>query len=844
MAEIKKNTKKTASKAENNDIKEKTTKRRKKAISALPDGEGFISCESADSKDMKSKDNLSANSIFPAIAMRGLVVFPKIVMHFDVAREKSIQALKAAMATDRKIFLVAQKDVVTDIPSGNDLYKVGVVAEVRQLLKTPDNVTRVLVEGLYRARLVDILDTDPYMITQIRRIPALSCHGEDETELTALVRSVKDIFEQYAYNMPRMPKELISSILDEDDPLKLYENIIFNVSLPLDDKQQLLEAKNLIQGLSLIALILSKESEVLDIEHQIQEQLHDQLDKNQRDYYLREQMKIISNQLGDDDDTQSEAFEYLERIEELGLSPEVSEKLNKEAGRLMKMPSSSQEAFVTRNYLDTVLDLPWNKSTKEKADIKKARAILDKDHYGLKKVKERILETIAVRQLNPELKGQIICLVGPPGIGKTSIGRSVAKALGRNYVRISLGGVKDESDIRGHRKTYVGAMPGRIIAAMKNAKSNNPLILLDEIDKMSNDFRGDPSSAMLEVLDSEQNCEFRDHYIEVPFDLGNVMFITTANTTSTIAPPLLDRMEVIELTSYTADEKFHIAKEHLVSKQKKKNGIKSTQIKFSDDALKLLIDGYTKEAGVRSLEREIASLCRKGAKEIVEENKKSVTFTAENIEKYLGPRKFLDDDKSEKNEIGIVNGLAWTSVGGTLMPLEVITLDGKGSVEVTGSLGDVMKESSKIAVSYVRSVADKYGINKDFYKKLDLHIHAPEGAVPKDGPSAGVTMVTAIVSALSGIPVKNDVAMTGEITLHGKVLPIGGLREKTMAAYKAGVKTVIIPAKNKPDLEEVEEVVKNSVKFIFAETLSDVLDNSLAKKPVKKTTTSKRTKNG
>lgn len=844
MAEIKKNTKKTASKAENNDIKEKTTKRRKKAVSALPDGEGFISCESADSKDMKSKDNLSANSIFPAIAMRGLVVFPKIVMHFDVAREKSIQALKAAMATDRKIFLVAQKDVVTDIPSGNDLYKVGVVAEVRQLLKTPDNVTRVLVEGLYRARLVDILDTDPYMITQIRRIPALSCHGEDETELTALVRSVKDIFEQYAYNMPRMPKELISSILDEDDPLKLYENIIFNVSLPLDDKQQLLEAKNLIQGLSLIALILSKESEVLDIEHQIQEQLHDQLDKNQRDYYLREQMKIISNQLGDDDDSQSEAFEYLERIEELDLSPEVSEKLNKEAGRLMKMPSSSQEAFVTRNYLDTVLDLPWNKSTKEKADIKKARAILDKDHYGLKKVKERILETIAVRQLNPELKGQIICLVGPPGIGKTSIGRSVAKALGRNYVRISLGGVKDESDIRGHRKTYVGAMPGRIIAAMKNAKSNNPLILLDEIDKMSNDFRGDPSSAMLEVLDSEQNCEFRDHYIEVPFDLGNVMFITTANTTSTIAPPLLDRMEVIELTSYTADEKFHIAKEHLVSKQKKKNGIKSTQIKFSDDALKLLIDGYTKEAGVRSLEREIASLCRKGAKELVEENKKSVTFTAENIEKYLGPRKFLDDDKSEKNEIGVVNGLAWTSVGGTLMPLEVITLDGKGSVEVTGSLGDVMKESAKIAVSYVRSVADKYGINKDFYKKLDLHIHAPEGAVPKDGPSAGVTMVTAIVSALSGIPVKNDVAMTGEITLHGKVLPIGGLREKTMAAYKAGVKTVIIPAKNKPDLEEVEEVVKNSVKFIFAETLSDVLDNSLAKKPVKKTTTSKRTKNG
>lgn len=790
------------------------------------------------------KVEIKSNCIFPAIAMRGLVVFPKIVMHFDVAREKSIQALKSAMSTDRKIFLVAQKDVATDNPGISDLYKIGVVAEIRQLLKTPDGVTRVLVEGLYRARLVDILDTEPYMITQIRKMPDLSCPKEEEAELTALVRSVKDIFEQYAYNMPRMPKELISSILDEDDPLKLFENITFNVALPLEDKQQLLEVKSLIQGLSLIAIILSKESEVLDIEHQIQEQLHDRLDKNQRDYYLREQMKIISNQLGDDDDTQAEAYDYLDRIAALNLAPDIAEKLNKEAERLLKMSSSSQEAFVVRNYLDTVLELPWNKSTKEKADIKKARAVLDKDHYGMKKVKERILETIAVRELNPDLKGQIICLVGPPGVGKTSIGRSVAKALGRNYVRISLGGVKDESDIRGHRKTYVGAMPGRIITAIKNAKSNNPLILLDEIDKMSNDFRGDPSSAMLEVLDSEQNCEFRDHYIEVPFDLGNVMFITTANTTSTIAPPLLDRMEVIELSSYTAEEKFHIAKEHLISKQKKKNGIKGAQVKFSDDAVRLLIDGYTKEAGVRSLEREIASLCRKGAKELIEENKKSVSFTASNLEKYLGPRKYLDDEKSKKDEVGVVNGLAWTSVGGVLMPLEVITLDGKGAVEVTGSLGDVMKESAKIAVSYVRSVADKYGISKDFYKKLDMHIHAPEGAVPKDGPSAGVTMTTAIVSALTGIPVRSDVAMTGEITLHGKVLPIGGLREKTMAAYKAGIKTVIIPAKNKPDLEEVEEVVKNSIEFIYAENLCDVLDNALAKKPVKKATAPKRAKNG
>ena len=552
-----------------------------------------------------------------------------------------------------------------------------------------------------------------------------------------------------------------------------------------------------------------------------------QLDKNQRDYYLREQMKIISNQLGDDDDSQSEAFEYLERIEELGLSPEVSEKLNKEAGRLMKMPSSSQEAFVTRNYLDTVLDLPWNKSTKEKADIKKARAILDKDHYGLKKVKERILETIAVRQLNPELKGQIICLVGPPGIGKTSIGRSVAKALGRNYVRISLGGVKDESDIRGHRKTYVGAMPGRIIAAMKNAKSNNPLILLDEIDKMSNDFRGDPSSAMLEVLDSEQNSTFRDHFIEVPFDLSKAVFITTANNVGNIPAPLLDRMELIELPSYTAEEKFHIAKEHLIPKQIKEHGLKGTQLKFQDDAINDIIAYYTREAGVRTLERYIASVCRKAAKKIADGDAKRLTVKAKELESWLGVYKYTRDLISDKDQVGVVNGLAWTPVGGTVMPLEVLALDGSGSIEITGSLGDVMKESARIAVTYVRSVADKYGIDKEFFKNKDMHIHAPEGAVPKDGPSAGVTITTAIVSALTGRKVRSDVAMTGEITLHGKVLPIGGLREKTMAAFKLGIKTVIIPVDNKPDLEEVDDAVKNNIEFVFADNLEDVLDTAL-----------------
>lgn len=540
-------------------------------------------------------------------------------------------------------------------------------------------------------------------------------------------------------------------------------------------------------------------------------------------------MRVISSQLGEDD-SQEEAYEYMDRIYEMNLAPEITEKLIREADRLLKTSSSSQESFVIRNYLDTVLELPWNTSSKTKTDIKRAARILDKDHYGLKRVKERILESIAAYAMAPEVTGQIICLSGPPGVGKTSIGKSISKALGREYVRVSLGGVRDESDIRGHRKTYIGAMPGRIINAIKQAGTNNPLILFDEIDKMGNDFRGDPASAMLEVLDGEQNKEFRDHYIELPFDLSKVMFVTTANTTDTIPKPLLDRMELIELTSYTREEKFHIAKEHLVPKQQKKHGLKGTQIKINDAVIYDLIDYYTKEAGVRNLERMIAGLCRKAAKEIVSGNAKKVTFTSKNLESYIGAKKYFDDERSTENEIGVVNGLAWTSVGGVLMPLEVLILEGKGTIETTGSLGDVMKESAKLAVSYARSVADKYNIAPDFYKNKDIHIHAPEGAVPKDGPSAGVTMATALVSALSGIPVRCDVAMTGEITLHGKVLPIGGLREKTMAAYKAGIHTVIIPSANKGDLDEVDDAVKASTEFIFASNLEDVLNAALYKK--------------
>lgn len=771
----------------------------------------------------------AVETTMPMIAMRGLVMFPKVVMHFDVSRDRSETALKAALSDDRLIFLTAQKDEMVEEPGVRDMYQVGVVAEIHQILKTPDNITRVLVEGIYRAKLVKLHQGEPYYVADVKQMSNCIVSKEDEVEYEAVMKSIKGVFEQYCRNMPKMPKEFVNSVLNEKDPMKLFELIAFNISLSVEDKQALLEENYLIARLGMLVAMLSREAEVLDIERHIQEKVNEQMNNAQKEYYLREQMKIISSMLGEDENYQDEIEEYADKIQELDFAPEIEEKLMREVDRLTKMSASSQEAFVVRNYLDTVLELPWRTSTKDKTDVKKARALLDKEHYGLEKVKDRIIENIAVRALQPELKGQILCLVGPPGIGKTSIGKSIAKALGRKYARVSLGGIRDESDIRGHRKTYVGAMPGRIINAIKTSGSNNPLILLDEIDKMANDMRGDPSSAMLEVLDSEQNSTFRDHFIEVPFDLSNVLFVTTANTTQTIDGPLLDRMEVIELTSYTREEKFHIAKEHLVPKQLKANGLRSSMLKIADSAIYMIIDSYTREAGVRTLERFIASLCRKAAKEIVSDEVKKVSITAKNLEKYLGAKKYLDDDLAKKDEVGIVNGLAWTSVGGVIMPLEVSVFDGKGTVETTGSLGDVMKESAKIAVSYVRSVADKYGISKDFYKEKDIHIHAPEGATPKDGPSAGVTMTTALVSALSGMAVRHDIAMTGEITLHGKVLPIGGLREKTMAAYKAGMKTVIIPKANRSDLEEVDNAVKENVNFIFAENLEQVLEAALVK---------------
>lgn len=774
---------------------------------------------------VKSDKNIENGLVLHTIAMRGLVAFPKMIMHFDVSREKSVKAIERAVKDGGKIFLITQHEVYVENPKASDLYKVGVVAEIKQVLKLPDNAMKVLVEGVYKANLVRLIDDGDSLRAEIKRSPAYSRAKYDEVEAEAIMRSVKDIFEKYSTFFPKMPRELLASVMTQDSPIKLFETVTFNCGLNYRDKQTLLEESNIINKLSVLFACLTSEVEILELENLINEQTKNSIDKGQREYYLREQLRVIQEQLGEDDG--EDAFNYINDIMALKLDDKSKEKLFKEADKLTKLPPASQEAFVIKNYLDTVLDLPWGKYTKAKLSIEKSEAVLEKEHYGLKKVKERILEFLAVHMLNPEIKGQIICLAGPPGIGKTSIAKSIARAMGRKYARVSLGGVRDEADIRGHRKTYVGAMPGRIITALQQAGTANPLILFDEIDKLCSDIKGDPSSAMLEVLDGEQNNAFRDHYIEVPFDLSKAVFITTANNISAIPAPLLDRMEVIELPSYTAEEKFHIAKEHLIPKQLKEHGLKASQLKIADEAIHDVIGFYTKEAGVRSLERYIASLCRKAAKKIASGEAKRISVKSKDLETLLGVRKYLEDISSKENQVGVVNGLAWTSVGGVLMPLEVLVLKGSGKIEVTGSLGDVMKESSKIAVSYVRGIAEKYGINPDFYKENDLHIHAPEGAVPKDGPSAGVTMTTALVSALSGLPVRADVAMTGEITLHGKVLPIGGLREKTMAAYKAGIKTVIIPSANKPDLEEVDDVVKEAIEFVCAERITDVLDTAL-----------------
>ncbi|MBR6101383.1 MAG: endopeptidase La [Ruminococcus sp.] len=772
------------------------------------------------------------NKIYPCVPTRELVVFPNMVMHFDVGRNTSVKAVKTAMNTGTLVFLVPQKDANVERPTRQDLCTVGTLARVKQIIKTPGGAYRCLVEGKQKAKLVELYSGEHYYEALVRNVPNYSKEKLDDAELGAVMRELKKTFVEYAELMPRMPQELYTQIDTAPDGISLFEATAFNLMLQFRDKQILNEISTVGEKLTMLLTILTREVKIMALEQKIHERVQEAMDESQREYYIREQIKALQEELGEKAPLteiydKQELAELLGKVAEAGLSGEAQEKLSKELSKLKGMPASSQEGQVIRNYVDTVLELPWSRRSEDNKDLKLAEKILEEDHYGMKRVKERILENLAVMQMTGTPKGQIICLYGPPGVGKTSVGKSIARATGRKYVRVSLGGVKDESDIRGHRKTYVASMPGRIMTAMIQAGTNNPVMLLDEIDKMSNDFRGDPASAMLEVLDPEQNVAFRDHFIELAYDLSEVLFITTANSLDTIAPPLLDRMEVIELPSYTREEKFNIAKLHLIPKQLEKHGLKASQLKITDDAVYALIDSYTREAGVRKLERHIAALCRKADRQILEDGKKRITVKNSNITDFLGHKKYLDDGVSKKDEAGLVNGLAWTSVGGVIMPLEVLVMDGKGKIELTGSLGEVMKESAKIAVSLARSLAAKYGIDPSFYEKKDLHIHAPEGAVPKDGPSAGVTMTTALISALSGIKVRHDVAMTGEITLRGKVLPIGGLREKTMAAYKAGITTVIIPKENKGDLDDVDDTVKLAMNFVFAETIQDVLDAAL-----------------
>ena len=776
--------------------------------------------------DTVQEDHADA-ALMPLVALRGLVAFPHMVIDFEVGRSESKAAVDAAVNGDRRILLVAQRDQSILQPKARDLFRVGVICEIRQVMRAREG-TRVLVEGIARAKITKLVvpEEDGCWQAEYKPLPTYSRTKSTPTEMQAIVNSVKDSFASYCRLSHRMPREFAEMVLSEENPQMLFEGIWSNFEFDYHDRQLMLEESSLFLRLTMLYAVLVRENEVLKIETELQNSVQSRIDQGQREMYLREQQRAISEELGDGEG--SDAQKFLKQIEKLAASDEVKEKLRREANQLTKLPSGSQEAYVIANYLETVLGLPWGTYSKEKLDINKAEALLNKEHYGLKRVKERVLEAMSVHAIQPKLTGQIICLVGPPGVGKTSIAQSVAKALGRNYVRVSLGGVRDEAEIRGHRKTYVGAMPGRVIEAIKNARSMNPLVLLDEIDKLSGDFKGDPAAALLEVLDSAQNHAFRDHYIEVPFDLSQVMFLTTANDPSAIPAPLYDRMDVIEVNSYTREEKFHIAKEHLIRKQIKANGLKAAQMRITDAAIYDLIDCYGKEAGVRTLERNIASLCRKCAKALLTKNVKKVVYTPETVEAALGPHKYLGDYFSKTDTVGLVNGLAWTSIGGVLMPLEVLTMEGKGEIQVTGSLGEVMKESAKIAVSYTRSVAKKYNINPELFHSKDIHIHAPEGAVPKDGPSAGVTMLTALVSAMSGIPVKHNLAMTGEITLHGKVLPIGGLIEKSMAAYKNGIKTVLIPAANEPELTELDETVREAIHFIPCETVETVLDTALA----------------
>lgn len=775
---------------------------------------------------MSKKTNDKRRKI-PLLPLRGLSIFPYMILHFDVGREKSVRALEEAMINDQLILLVTQKEAQTDFPSKDDFYEVGTISKVKQLLKLPGDTIRVLVEGVARAKIEEIISDEQFFFVEVTEYEEADVEIDIETE--ALKRSVLDVFDGYVKANSKIAPETLATVSEIEDISRFADVIASNLTIKIEDKQEILASFDVKDRMELIYEIISKELEILEIERKISSRVRKQIDKSQREYYLREQLRAIQKELGEKEGNGEDIDKYREKLQKLELPEEVQIKIEKELDRLSKLSQGSPEVGVSKTYLDWIFDLPWNSETKDNLDIKHAREILEEDHYGLKKVKERVLEYLAIRQLSNSMKGPILCLVGPPGVGKTSIAKSIARAMDRKFVRMSLGGVRDEAEIRGHRRTYIGAIPGRIIYSIKQAGTRNPLFLLDEIDKMSHDFRGDPASAMLEVLDPEQNKDFRDHYLELPFDLSRVMFLTTANSLDSIPRPLIDRMEIIDISGYTEEEKLHIALKYLIPKQIKEHSLEEENIQMSEATVKAIITGYTRESGVRGLERQIASVIRKAAANIVEHKKDVVKITPVNLNKYLGIERYKYDKINQKNEIGVVTGLAWTSVGGDTLFIEVSIMPGTGKLELTGQLGDVMKESARAGLSYIRSRCEEYKIDKDFSKNMDIHIHVPEGATPKDGPSAGITMTTAMISALTKTPVYKDVAMTGEVTLRGRVLPIGGLKEKVLAASRAGIKKLIIPIENEKDIEEIPQNVRRKIEFVLASNMEEVLEHALAR---------------
>lgn len=760
--------------------------------------------------------------ILPLLPLRGLSVFPYMTIHFDVGREKSIKAVEEAMNNEQLIFLTSQKDIKVDEPKPDDVYDFGTVSRIKQIMKLQNGNVRILVEGIARGRISKVTDEEGYYVAELRKYPLYS--GDNDDRLEAFVRTVKNMIDDYLKFLPKMPDEVIATIMNINNPEEFIDVVAGNLLIKIEDKIKILSETDIYKRIEKLIDILNNEAQIIKMEFDIAARVKEEMDKHQKEYYLREQIKAINEELGDKDGLQSDCAEYREKITKLNVSDDIKEKLLKDVDRLSKMTTMSADSTVMRNYLDAVLELPWGVYTKDRISVKQAKSILDAEHYGLEEVKERILEYLAVKQISKEYKGTILCLVGPPGVGKTSIAKSIAKSMNRNYVRISLGGIRDEAEIRGHRKTYVGAMPGRIVNAIKQAKSMNAFVLLDEIDKLSSDYKGDPSSALLEVLDSEQNFSFRDNFLEIPMDLSDVVFVTTANSLDTISRPLLDRMEVINVSSYTLPEKIEIAMNHLIPKQRTKHGLDAKKVRVTRDAVRDVVNYYTRESGVRNLERTIAEICRKTAKSIVENDVKSVTVTPINLEKYLGKRKYLISDIEQKDTVGVANGLAWTSVGGDTLEIETNVVPGSGKIELTGKLGDVMKESAVAAISYIRANCKKLDVDEEFYKKYDIHVHVPEGAVPKDGPSAGITIATSVISALTNRCIKHDVAMTGEITIRGRVLAIGGLKEKAIAAHRAGIKMIIIPKQNEPDITDIPESVRKELSFVCVSDYDGVFD--------------------